>query len=220
MATRPLQPVHDLGTDLSQTSLALRMEASAQRHATLTEKHYAAIGRVAADWAFLEALIDNWSFSFAMTEPNIGTCFTAQILGPRGKLDALISLIHQRGARKTTLRALETFASDTTPLAESRNRAVHDPWFFDDPNLPTRFHATARKRLSRKEIKVPTAKLVSTASHTQNHRRRFERLMVNALAEMNAKLQASHEKQQRALTRKDRTPHPPGSASPSQIAPR
>jgi hypothetical protein len=43
--------------------------------------HYAAIGRVAAAWSYLEASVDTASLRLADLKEEIGVCFTSQITG-------------------------------------------------------------------------------------------------------------------------------------------
>ena len=53
----------------------------------LANRHYAAIGQVAALWAYFEAVVATWMITFANVDPDVGVCFTAQMLGSRGRVD-------------------------------------------------------------------------------------------------------------------------------------
>jgi hypothetical protein len=92
--------------------------------------HLATIGLVASSWAGFELAIDMSALAVANISQQVGLCLTAQISGSARKLDAYIAIARQRGADKNFLQELNTLAKETTALAERRNRAVHDPWFF------------------------------------------------------------------------------------------
>lgn len=113
-------------------------------------EHYTAIGMVAAEWAELELLIDEYSSELAgIRFHDLGACFTAQIGGAARKLDAYLSLAHQRGISGAKA-ALHAFARDTVPLAERRNRIIHDPWVISGDGIgirPQRLEVTARREL-------------------------------------------------------------------------
>lgn len=135
------------------------------------QQHYAAIGRVAAAWSYLEALIDTCSLELAeIFDWEMGICFTAQIAGPARKLGAYIALARLlRQIDPKTEKILNVTVETTASLAERRNRVVHDPWFFDYPNPPKRFEATARKRVRLEHIPATTAELLELAQAIKDH---------------------------------------------------
>lgn len=137
------------------------------------KSHYAAIGRVAAEWAFFERIIDAWSLDYAAVTEQIGVCFTAQIMGSRAKLDAFISLAGLFGASKSRLAGLRRFAQNIVGLAEQRNRAIHDMWELTDPKKPQRHEATARKVVRLLKIHVPTNELLDLADTIKKTRLKF-----------------------------------------------
>jgi hypothetical protein len=85
----------------------------------LTAAHYAAIGRVAAEWAALETVIDSASLRLAQIEPRIGVCLTSQIAGWSRKLDAYIALARLYGATSVIISKLNAFANEQTALPSS-----------------------------------------------------------------------------------------------------
>ncbi len=133
--------------------------ASKFASALLTSNHFAAIGRVASDWALFETVVNFQSVELAQIQRSIGACFTAQISGIARKLDAYISLARQRGAKPGTISELCEFATDAGRVAEQRNRIVHDPWVLDDPLNPTRVEITARKKVRVEWIPVSTSEV-------------------------------------------------------------
>jgi len=148
--------------------------------AHFSEKHFAAIGRVATQWAYFEAVIDSWLKTFAELDWSVSVCFTAQMIGPRPRLDAFISLVRLRLADAKKLGKwpgkLEAFAQDVTGLAEQRNRAVHDLWVMDDPFRPQRMEATARRTVRLGYIHVSTDEMNALAVSISHLRIRFDYL--------------------------------------------
>jgi hypothetical protein len=142
-------------------------------------EHYAAIGVVAAEWSELEWLIDEYCFEIAGINPEIGSCFSAQISGSARKLDAYLALVQQRGAINR-LAELHSYAKDTTSLAERQNRIVHDPWTTHGDGAggirPQRLEVTARRKLRRIFVEVSTKDVFKLAEDIRNHRFRLEAL--------------------------------------------
>jgi hypothetical protein len=135
--------------------------------------HFAMIGRVAARWAYLEAVIDTWLASFADVEVEVGICFTAQMIGPRPRIDAFIALVRYLGADKRWNDILDQFAKDLHGLAEQRNRAVHDVWIIE-PTGPHRIEATARRKVRNLKILEPTSKLIALINNIDELCWRFD----------------------------------------------
>jgi hypothetical protein len=135
--------------------------------------HYAAIGRVAAAWSYLEATIDSGSIRLADIDPRTGICLTAQIAGTGRKLDAYISLARLRGIPPALIKQLNAFANDTNGLGERRNRSVHDVWLFKHPDSPERLEATARKLLRFQYIPTSTEDLLGLGREIYYLTRRF-----------------------------------------------
>jgi hypothetical protein len=150
----------------------------------LTNKHYAAIGMVAAQWAYFEAVIDTWLHSFANVTTEVGVCFTGQLLGPRSRIDAFIALVRHSGCAPSWNAKLDAFAQNTTGLAEQRNRAVHDVWMLDDPAKPVRVEASARKKLRIVPVSVSTDDLRQLMINIRQHQRRFDEMATSIFNEI------------------------------------
>jgi hypothetical protein len=67
-------------------------EIKAVNDSWLANRHYSAVGQVAANWASFEATVDSYSIVLSGLSADIIVCFTAQIPGSGRKLDAYISL--------------------------------------------------------------------------------------------------------------------------------
>jgi hypothetical protein len=147
-------------------------------------EHYAAIGRVAVEWAAFEANIDFYSLRLADFNKEEGICFTAQIAGSGRKLDAYISIAQYRGVGKATAKKLHSFASDTAGLAEQRNRIIHDSWA--GIGGPHRLEATARKKLKFEFVEAPTEQVLELSHKIHTHNERFYELNEEIRAELHA----------------------------------
>ncbi|MGD0141609.1 MAG: hypothetical protein ABSC92_00460 [Rhizomicrobium sp.] len=91
------------------------------------DPYLVAVGRIAGIWAQLEFLINDAIWELANVEGGAGACLTAQIVSSNGRIKALVSLVHYRGARDELLKAFNKFGSDVDDLGRQRNRFVHDP---------------------------------------------------------------------------------------------
>jgi hypothetical protein len=79
-------------------------------------QHYSAIGRVAANWSYYEAVVDICSIRLAAIDTRKGLIFTSQIAGIVRKLDVYISLARiERSlvARWTTYVSLQIRLGDS-----------------------------------------------------------------------------------------------------------
>jgi len=156
------------------------------RESRAEEDHYAAIGRVATQWANLELEIDVKSIELANFGFREGTCLTAQISGSARKLDAYISLARLYDIPHHLVSDLCKLAQETGELSRKRNRYIHDTWEFNHPDEPSRFEITAQKILRLEEIPVSTKQLVDFACEIIRHRRAFHDLAATVKAEHDA----------------------------------
>lgn len=124
-----------------------------KNESNLRQIHFAAIGLVACQWAVFEASIDRWLLDFSGLPPEIGICFTGQMLGYRPRLDALIALVKHLGAPPKLLKGLVKLADDKArSLAERRNRVVHDVWDLTAPTEASRLEMSARRSVRLEEV--------------------------------------------------------------------
>lgn len=92
--------------------------------------HYAAIGKVASNWAYLEVAIHSWCASLTGFHPDFVACFTAQVIGPVRKFDALISISRLLETPPDQVSEIQSISGAASGRAEERNRVVHDPWLW------------------------------------------------------------------------------------------
>jgi hypothetical protein len=153
---KPIVPHTDTPTSfesLPATDPAVLREMESAR---LGQIHYAAIGRVAAAWSRFEFHLDGWNMTLADLPDGIGACFTAQVLGSRGRVDCFIALVRHLGASGKWNTQLEEFATEVVKLGEQRNRAVHDIWQLDNPSEPHRLEVSAKRSVRIAILHVPT----------------------------------------------------------------
>lgn len=159
----------------------------------LRTAHYAAIGEVAAMWAYFELAVDEWLAMFAKVEIPIGLCFTGQMIGPNPRLSAFIALVRHRGAKKKWNKVMEELALDVSALAEQRNRAVHDIWDLTEATAPQRIESTARRAVRMVTIHVPTENLQYLAEQIRVLQGRFEGIASQIFTEIFSSVGASPE---------------------------
>jgi hypothetical protein len=152
-------------------ALTIRM-----REELAENRHYAAIGRVAANWSYFEAVVDHCSIRLARTNKRTGIIFTSQISGIVRKMDAYISLARLRKLPLGTVGDLCKNADTSRGLSERRNRIVHDVWYFYHPASPERFEASARRLLKVESVPTSTEELLQFATDIQAHQAAFEDL--------------------------------------------
>jgi hypothetical protein len=154
-----VKPTTILGT-LPRTDPSI---IAAMKNSQAEHNHYAALGRVAAAWAFLEAWIDTACVRLVDLPPERGVCLTSQIAGIGKKLDAFIALARLWPLPKALVERLDKFAKRAKGIGEKRNRLVHDVWFFNHPEPPERLEATARQRLRFEYIPTKIDDILKTA---------------------------------------------------------
>ena len=83
--------------------------------ARVSNKHYAAIGLVAARWSYFEATVDGWISAFLRRPPEVTVCLTGQMMA-----GSTTECVHCIGpildAREKWNQVLEEFATDATGL--------------------------------------------------------------------------------------------------------
>jgi hypothetical protein len=93
----------------------------------LPDEYAAAIGRIAETWAQFEHQIDLGIWQLSDTHQQLAACITAQLASYYPKMKALIALAEIRGASADSVKKLNSFLGSLVPLADKRNRSVHDP---------------------------------------------------------------------------------------------
>lgn len=144
----------------------------------LRPEHYAAIGKVASNWAILELLINAGIWGLAELNDRTGACFTANIFSMDARMKTLISLLHHRGIAQPTIDKFNKFANDIREIANKRNRIVHDPWHAREPDgKPRRVQITAERKLVYGNQLVETADVEKVSVEIEAFIYRFDSII-------------------------------------------
>ena len=92
---------------------------------------YASIGRVTAEWARLEHLLDAIIWEMAGVRHETGPCITGQMVGHAPRFNAIGALGLLCGLNASLLKEIEKTNHSLYELAKERNRVVHDAWYID-----------------------------------------------------------------------------------------
>jgi hypothetical protein len=112
------------------------------------DAYMTAVGRIALMWAHLEYNLNEAIWELENVESAVGACVTAQIFSASGRLRALISLVHHRGAPNTIIRKLNKLGQKIEGLGRQRNEYVHHPVSLGiETGKLTRVHVSADRQL-------------------------------------------------------------------------
>ena len=144
--------------------------------------HYSAIGRVAASWAALDAMVSSAIWQIGEIPDEIGACITSQIFTFDGKMKALISILERRQNFDKTIKELNKFHVKIRKILEFRNRVLHDAWIYDiNTNKPHRLQITADKKPVLEYIPAPTEELIANANKTSDFVDEFNSIILPAI---------------------------------------
>lgn len=90
------------------------------------------IGEVACRWAYVEHALDVIIWDLSGTGEVIGSCFTAQVMGAAARFRIILAIAKSRNFESKIIKQINRLITDSYDLIESRNRILHDPWFFED----------------------------------------------------------------------------------------
>lgn len=130
---------------------ATTLDAVIAKQTPLPDDHlfYPLIGRVAAEWAQLEHVLDLVIWDLSKGEKIANSCVTAQIMSHFPRFKAILALAEHRGYDKATLSKIRSLSGKMVDLAEKRNRYVHDAWilesFGEDMNEVGQFQSYSAK---------------------------------------------------------------------------
>lgn len=100
----------------------------------LTDRQYAAVGRVAVTWSLTEYLMERTLGRLAMSPSMLGYVLTDK-LGPDNRINAIKSLVHVHRVRygsqlvpEAILAGVETILPTLFQMKSDRNYVVHSVW--------------------------------------------------------------------------------------------
>jgi hypothetical protein len=125
---------------------------------------YAAVGNIAAEWAYFEHLLDQIIFALVSDADNMTlACLTSQLTGHAPKCRVITSLLKLEGERalatspsapfpdgadtpEKLITKINQLQNRTFEIAERRNRVVHDPWYVEPiTDQPTQWRSMPSK---------------------------------------------------------------------------
>lgn len=107
------------------------MDAVLVAQKPLPEDHpfYQLIGRVVAEWAQLEHILDLIIWDLTKGETVANSCITNQIMSAFPRFKAILALAEHRGHSETALAKIRSLRGKMQEISDERNRYVHDAWF-------------------------------------------------------------------------------------------
>jgi hypothetical protein len=116
---------------------------------TISNEHYAAIGRAADKWSDFEFEIDRTIWNLLRVKHPLGACVTAQLYSALNKMRALIALVNLYELDDSIPKDLNKLSAKIGPLIEKRNRTIHDKRFVHAGTFDViRFQVTAHPKLT------------------------------------------------------------------------
>lgn len=154
----------------------------------LDEPHYAAIGRVANEWAHFEFTVDRliWALMRADDKKNLAACVTSQLPSIVRRFDALAALVAEYPESDDALtKKINRLAERANKVAKMRNRIVHDSWA---KSLATgehvRLQVTADKKLDFTHKPVATKEVWRRSEEIRDLRKDFAALSNEILKQL------------------------------------
>jgi len=156
-------------------------------HIPIPDEHYAAMGKVADAWADLEFEIDQLIWEFLQTDQALGACVTAQMISVHPRMNALMPLAKLWEVSTAHLDDFGRFYGKIGPLADRRNRLIHDKRFIDrDTKQVVRFEVSAKSKLKFEPIPETIPSLEGFAREVVGMQLEFLKIKQRVLSELSA----------------------------------
>lgn len=116
-----------------QSTIVFQGSANARSFRPLPDGHpcYALVGRVAAQTARIEKMLDQAICDVAQIDLKVGASITGQMIGHVPRFNALFQLATNRDMSETIRKRIKATQGRGGPHFERRHRALHDPWLED-----------------------------------------------------------------------------------------
>jgi hypothetical protein len=164
-----------------------REAARASEHIPIPDEHYAAMGKVADSWADLEFEIDQLIWEFLQTAQALGACVTAQMISVHPRMNALIALAKLWEISAAHLDDLGRFYGKIGPLADKRNRLIHDKRFIElTKKQVVRFEVSAKSRSKFEPVPETIGSLTNFAREVTAMQLEFLLIKQRVLTELSA----------------------------------
>jgi hypothetical protein len=154
----------------------------------LDTDHYAAIGRVANEWAHFEFDLDYTIWTLAeIRNRGYGACITAQLPSSARRMNAIAALISEHEGSKDLKKEFNKFAERTNVMTKVRNRIIHDSWGKMASGQHARLEITAEKKLEFSHKTVSTEEVWKRSEEIRGHREAFKILRNKIFKELGFK---------------------------------
>lgn len=107
-----------------------KIDAALAKQTPLPEDHpfYPLIGRVTAEWAHLEHVLDLIIWGLIKGDKIANSCVTGQIMSHYPRFKAILALAEHHGYNEATLSKIRSLRDKMHDVSEKRNRYTHDAW--------------------------------------------------------------------------------------------
>lgn len=148
-----------------------------------THPFFHLIGRVSAEWAQFEHVLDLVIWSLVGLDHAVVACVTAQVVGAQSRCNAIIALTMQRGLPSRLIKECRELSNKVHKPQTARNRIVHDAWFV----VPGTKTVARYKKMARDEWiygvePVTGAQIQQTITDIKELHARAALLLTNVLA--------------------------------------
>ncbi len=92
---------------------------------------FALVGRVVAEWAQFEHILDMTIWSIVNYDQATLACITSQIMGARPRCLVIAALVERHQLPKKFKGQVEKLSGRSSNYNEQRNRFAHDAWFME-----------------------------------------------------------------------------------------
>lgn len=93
---------------------------------------YALIGRVAAEWARLEHILDTIIWELAGLDQVTGSCLTAPQFTYRARVNMILALVAKNQMSEAAVKQAKSVKKVVGEKAHIRNNYIHNAWFLEE----------------------------------------------------------------------------------------
>jgi hypothetical protein len=123
-----------------------------------------AIGMVAAEWSYLESILDTAIWGLGYMEEDTGAAVTTHLSVP-ARIDMLVTLFHNReGDADATTKLRKICDTIRQSLSRKRGEVIHTRWITGEAGTDLSYSVRARGRLERTKKVWPASEIRDIAA--------------------------------------------------------
>lgn len=122
-----------------------------------------AIGKVVAEWSYMESLVDTAIWKFAYLDQDTGSAITAHITLPN-RLFILRSLYDLFYKNSNLSKKLGSICENISQLSRQRGETVHALWVRGDHGSPMAYTVRARGKLEHRKAGMSAEDITAVAA--------------------------------------------------------